>query len=70
MRRSKGLDRADDELIIPECDPYTLMVHNLSGGDVTKYEAIWQMPEEEIQMAFYQRRVERLNEEWAMISSC
>jgi hypothetical protein len=47
-----------------------LMVHRLADGDVTKWEAIWEMTEEDVQMALYLRRVDRLNEEWAMISSC
>lgn len=44
------------------------MVHRLSGGDVTKQAMIWEMVEEDVQMALYLRRVDRLNEEWAMVT--
>jgi hypothetical protein len=53
----------------PECDPYVLMVHYLSDGDVTKQEAIWNMNEDDVQMALYLRRVDQLNEEWAWLMS-
>lgn len=68
VRASRGLDDPDD-LIEPECDPYTLIVHRLSAGDVTKQEMIWNMREEDVQMALYLKRVDQLNEEWAMLMS-
>lgn len=57
-------------MIEPECDVYTLIVHRLSDGDVTKQAMIWEMAEEDVQMALYLRRVDRLNEEWAMLTAC
>jgi hypothetical protein len=48
---------------------YEMIVHRLSDGDVTKHEAIWTMPEEDVQMALYLRRVDQLNEEWATLMS-
>jgi hypothetical protein len=45
------------------------MVHYLSDGDVTKQEAIWNMNEDDVQMALYLRRVDQLNEEWAWLMS-
>lgn len=44
------------------------MVYRLSDGDITKQAMIWEMPEEEVQMALYLRRVDRLNEEWGMVT--
>ncbi len=55
-------------MLIPDCDPYILLVHRLSDGDMCKQAAIWEMPEEDVQMALYLRRVDRLNEEWAMVT--
>lgn len=48
---------------------YALIVHRLSDGDVTKQAMIWEMAEEEVQMALYLRRVDQLNEEWAMMTT-
>ncbi len=44
------------------------MVHRLSDGDVTKHAMIWEMAEEEVQMALYLRRVDRVSEKWGMLT--
>lgn len=47
---------------------YALIVHRLSDGDICKQAAIWEMSEEDVQMALYLRRVDGLNEEWAKVT--
>jgi hypothetical protein len=39
-------------------------VYRLCGGDVSKQDTIWQMNEEDVKLAMYQRYVDLLNKEW------